>query len=100
MQPSNVACPSTCRDRHSKLEYLRAFKATSEAIKIAGGYAGRSIATAQLVAKEKRLEYNTLESVKQAVITEEASTRYLVALVLTGINSEQHKTLKLDLKHN
>ena len=31
---------------------------------------------------------------------EEADKRYLVALVFTGLNSEKHKKLKSDVKHD
>ena len=38
--------------RWSEVDYLRAFKANTDAINLAGGYAGGSIAVAKLVAKE------------------------------------------------
>ena len=30
----------------------------------------------------------------------EAAKRYLAALIFTGLNSEQHKQLKIDVKHD
>ena len=40
------------QERRSKVDYLRAFKVNTDAINLAGGYAGGSIAVAKLVAKE------------------------------------------------
>ena len=39
--------------KSSEVDYLRAFKANADAINLAGGYAGGSIAAAKLVAKEQ-----------------------------------------------
>jgi hypothetical protein len=41
----------------SKVDQLRSFKVTVEAINLAGGYASGSIATAKVVAKEQSLNY-------------------------------------------
>ena len=60
-----------------------------------GGYAGGSITAAKLVAKEQGLNYIMADNVKQAVIMEEASKRYLVALVFIGLNSKNHKKNKV-----
>ena len=49
--------------RRSKFEYMRAFKATTKLINMAGGYAGEIIVTAKLVAKETSLKYETLDGV-------------------------------------
>ena len=46
------------------------------------------------------LNYKVADGVKQAVIMEEASKRYLMALAFTGLNSKKHKKLKLDAKHD
>ena len=50
--------------RRSEVDYLRAFKANADAINLAGGYAGGSIAAAKLVAKEQSLNYEMADPVK------------------------------------
>ena len=86
--------------KQSKVDYLRAFQANADAINLAGGYAGGSIAAAKLVAKEQDLNYELAKPLKQANIMEEAAKRYLTALTFTGLNSERHKQLKADVKHD
>ena len=76
------------QERRSKVDYLRAFKVNTDAINLAGGYAGESIAAAKLVAKEQSLNYDLAEPIKQAKIMEEAAKRYLAALAFTGLNSD------------
>jgi hypothetical protein len=82
------------------VDYLRAFKPNAEAINLAGGYAGGSIAAAKLVAKEQDLNYNLTEPIKHAKVMEEAVKRYLAALAFTGLNSKRHKQLKANVNHN
>ena len=84
----------------SKVDYLRALKVNAGAINLAVGYTGGSMAAAKLVAKEQGLNYEAVKAVKQAVIMEEATKRYIAALAFTGLNSERHKSLKADVKHN
>ena len=55
--------------KRSEVDYLRAFKANANAINLAGGYAGDSIAAAKLVAKEQGLNYEVVDSVKQETIS-------------------------------
>ena len=86
--------------RRSKVAYLRAFKANADAINLAGGYTGGSITAAKLVAKEQSLNYDLAEPIKQAKVMEEAAKRYLAALAFTGLNSDQHKQLKADVRHD
>ena len=50
--------------KHSEVDYLRAFRANADAINLAGGYAGGSIAAAKLVAKEQDLNYEMADPVK------------------------------------
>ena len=70
--------------RRSKVNYLRAFKANADAINLAGGYAN----------------YDLADPIKQAKVMEEAAKRYLAALAFTGLNSERHKQLKADVRHD
>ena len=86
--------------KRSEVDYLRAFKTNADAINLAGGYAGGSIAAAELVAKEQGLNYEAAEAVKQDAIMEEAAKRYLAALAFTGLDSTRHKSLKADVKHD
>ena len=37
---------------------------------------------------------------QQTVVMEEATKRYLAALVFTGSNSKRHKSMKAGVKHN
>ena len=50
-------------------------QANVDAINLAGGYAGSSIAVAKLVAKEQGLNCNVIESVKQETMMQKAATR-------------------------
>merc|ERR1712194_333183 len=86
--------------RRSEVDYLQAFKANADAINLAGGHAGGSIAAAKLVAKEQGLDYDAADQVKQATIMEGAAKRYLAALAFTGLNSDRHKQLKADVRHD
>ena len=80
--------------RRSEVDYLRAFKANADAIDLPGGYASGSIAATKLVAKEKILNYELAEPIKQETIMQEAAKRYLEALAFIGLNSERHKQLR------
>ena len=86
--------------KRSKVDYLRAFRANTDAINLVGGYAGGSIAVTKLVAKEQGLKYELAKPLKQANIMEKASKRYLTALAFTGLNSQRHKHLKANVKHD
>ena len=84
----------------SEADYLRAFKTNANAINLAGGYAGGSIAVVKLVAKEQILNYNLADPIKQAKFMEEAVKGYLASLAFTGLNSERQKQLKTDVRHD
>ena len=86
--------------KRSKVDYLWAFKANADVINLAGGHAGSSIAATKLVAKEQDLNYEATKAVKQDLIMEEATKRYLTVLAFTRLNSERHTSLKADVKHN
>ena len=86
--------------RCNELEYLTAFKVTATFIVMTDGYADESITAAKLVTKENCLNYKVANNVKKAVIMEEALKRYLTMLAFAGLNSEEHKKLKSDLKHD
>ena len=72
------------------------FQVTAKSANILGRYSGGSIVASKLIAKEKSLEYETLDGVKQAVIIEEVSRRSLAALAFTGLNNNNHKELFLN----
>ena len=76
---------------------MRALKANADAINLAGGYAGGSIAAAKLVTEEQDLSYKSTPVMKQESIMQDAAKRYLVALTFTGLNSKRHRSLKADI---
>ena len=49
---------------------------------------------------EQGLKYDAAGAVKQATIMQEATKRYLAALVFAGLNSESHKNRKAVIKHD
>ena len=84
--------------KRSTFDYLRAFRANADTINLAGGYAGESIATTKLVAKEQDFNYELADPMKQSIISKEAAKRYLAALAFTGLNSKRHNQLKANVK--
>ena len=54
----------------------------------------------ELVAKEQGLNYDADKAVKQEYIMQDATKTYLTALAFTDLNSERHKNLKTEVKHN